>query len=126
MCVNYLLQVDVSTIFPPEFLFFMECRRIMWWNRARHVFLPCREGELSDTIAKVNLINVHELGSAKMRSPVEVAKHAYFLAANMVVAAGVHVREDGRVGVVVKASVCTCFLRRPMLFVGDLVRPGLF
>lgn len=42
-------------------------------------------------------MNVHELGSAKMRKPEEVAKHASFMAANMLVAVGKQVREDGRV-----------------------------
>eukprot|EP00903_Cladosiphon_okamuranus_P008445 g8114.t1 len=49
-----------------------------------------REGELSEKIASVNLINVHELGAIKSKDPVEVAKHAYFMAANMLVAVDKH------------------------------------
>ena len=60
----------------------------------RYVFVS-RECELSDKVAKVNLINVHELGSAKTRDAAEVAKHAYFMAANMLVAVRKHVRAKG-------------------------------
>lgn len=55
--------------------------------------IACREGELSDKIASVDLINVHELGTIKSKDPIEVAKHAYFMAANMLVAVGKHVRD---------------------------------
>ncbi|CAN0452838.1 unnamed protein product, partial [Hapterophycus canaliculatus] len=51
-----------------------------------------REGELSETIQTVNLINVHELGTPKTKNPQEVAKHASFMAANMLVAVSKHVR----------------------------------
>ena len=57
--------------------------------------LASREGELSEKIASVNLINVHELGTIKSKDPIEVAKHAYFMAANMLVAVGKHVRQGG-------------------------------
>lgn len=76
--------------------------------RARHVFCHAharREGELSDTIAKVNLVNVHELGSIKTKNPVEVAKHASFMAANMLVVVAKMVREDRRGGGVGKSYV---------------------
>lgn len=52
----------------------------------------CREGALSDTVAQVEFINVHELGSVKTRSPKKVAQHARFLAANMLVAVAAQVR----------------------------------
>lgn len=44
----------------------------------------------------MNLINVHELGTPKTRNPTEVAKHAAFMAANMLVAVSKHVRVGGR------------------------------
>lgn len=51
-----------------------------------------RDGELSETLQKVDLINVHELGTPKTKNPKEVAKHASFMAANMLVVVGKHVR----------------------------------
>lgn len=50
---------------------------------------------MSDKVAKVNLINVHELGPIKTKDATEVAKHAYFMAANMLVAVRKHVRAKG-------------------------------
>lgn len=50
---------------------------------------------MSEKIANVKRINVNELGTAKTRDPAEVAKHAYFMAANMLVAVGKHVRRGG-------------------------------
>lgn len=47
---------------------------------------------MPETIANIDLINVHELGFAKTQDPKEIAKHAYFLAANMLVAVSKHVR----------------------------------
>ncbi|CAM9708179.1 unnamed protein product [Ectocarpus sp. 13 AM-2016] len=49
-----------------------------------------REGPVPETIANIDLINVHELGLIKNQDPKEVAKHAYFLAANMLVAVSNH------------------------------------
>ncbi|CAB1104414.1 unnamed protein product [Ectocarpus sp. CCAP 1310/34] len=48
------------------------------------------EGPVPETIANIDLINVHELGFVKNQNPKEVAKHAYFLAANMLVAVSNH------------------------------------
>ncbi|CAM9941599.1 unnamed protein product [Scytosiphon promiscuus] len=49
-----------------------------------------REGELSETIQEVDMINVHELGTPKTKNAKEVAKHAAFMAANMLVAVSKH------------------------------------
>lgn len=75
---------------------------------------PRREGELSEKIASVNLINVHELGTIKSKDPNEVAKHAYFMAANMLVAVGKHVR---RINLVVHYLVLLGLMsfERPLL-----------
>lgn len=51
-----------------------------------------RVGELAETVASVEFMNVHELGSDKIRRPEEVADHANFLAADMLVAVSAHVR----------------------------------
>lgn len=58
----------------------------MWY------FLCCSEGALSDTVAAVDFMNVHELGRVKTRDPKKVAQHAGFLGANMLVAVTPQVR----------------------------------
>lgn len=47
---------------------------------------------MSDTVAAVDFMNVHELGSVKTRDPKKVAQHAGFLGANMLVAVTEQVR----------------------------------
>lgn len=54
----------------------------------------CRVGEISETVAAVDFMNVHELGSANMKDPEKVAKHAAFMAANMLVAVIEEVRRS--------------------------------